>query len=230
MSFVQRQLGGRKPISTSLSRTFSDPQVAGQHGRCPEETVAEPKKQIRTRAFKNTSPAPNVNKVDWATWLVSDIQDAGSDNDLDYKDIEEEEEADALSDNDLSDVELDHVETVCELCAKVSQAQVFVALQEQERKMLKDKIGILEQQLESLQKAAALEMSAREALESSAKEAIEQAAEGKKAVEAANIALAEAQRQLNWHQDQSDWVHTFYIHGGPPPPDVMRRMRKLCGL
>ena len=218
------------PISTRLSRTLSGPQVAGQDRRCPEEAVAEPKKQIRTRAFKHTRTAPNVNKVDWATWLVSDIQDAGSDNDLDYKDIEEEEEADALSDNDLSDVELDHVETVCELCAKVSQAQVFVALQEQERKMLKDKIGILEQQLESLQKAAALEMSAREALESSAKEAIEQAAEGKKAVEAANIALAEAQRQLNWHQDQSDWVHTFYINGGPPPPDIVRRMRKLCGL
>ena len=74
-------------------------------------------------------------------------------------------------------------------------------------------------------------MSASEAaLESSAKEAIEQAAEGKKAVEAANIAVAEVQRQLNWHQDQSDWVHTFYLHGGPPPPDVMRRMRKLCCL
>ena len=214
MSFVQRQLGGRKPISTSLSRTFSDPQVAGQHGRCPE-------------AFKNTSPAPNVNKMDWATWLVSDIQDAGSDNDLDYEDTEEEEEAEELSDNDLSDLELDHVETVYELCVEVSQAQVFFAYQEQEREMLQDKIGSLEQQLESLQKAAARRW---RVCESSAKEAIEQAAEGKKAVEAANIALAEAQRQLNWHQDQSDWVHTFYIHGGPPPPDVMRRMRKLCGL
>ncbi len=203
MSFVQRQLGGRKPISTSLSRTFSDPQVAGQHGRCPE-------------AFKNTSPAPNVNKMDWATWLVSDIQDAGSDNDRDYEDIEEKEVADTLSDNDLSEVELDGVKTMCELC--------------EEQKMQKDKIGILEQQLDSLQKAAALEMSAREALESSAKKAIEQAAEGKKAVEAANIALAEAQRQINWHQDQRDWIHTFYIHGGQPPPDVMRRMRKLCGL
>ena len=74
-------------------------------------------------------------------------------------------------------------------------------------------------------------MSASEAaLESSAKEAIEQAAEGKKAVEAANFALAEAQRQLNWHKNQSDWVHTFYIHGGPPPEDIMRRMRKLCCL
>ena len=177
MSFVQRQLGGRKPISTSLSRTFSDPQVAGQHGRCPE-------------AFKNTSPAPNVNKMDWATWLVSDIQDAGSDNDLDYEDIEEKEVADTLSDNDLSEVELDGVKTVCELC--------------EEQKMQKDKIGILEQQLDSLQKAAALEMSAREALESSAKEAIEQAAEGKKAVEAANIALTKAQRQINWHQDQKN--------------------------
>ena len=138
---------------------------------------------------------PNVNKVDWSTWLVSDLQNAGSDNDLDYEDTEEEEEAEELSDNDLSDVELDHVETVYELCVEVSQAQVFVAYQEQERKMLKDKIGSLEQQLESLQKAAALEMSAREALESSAKEAIEQAAEGKKAVEAANIAVAEAMQR-----------------------------------
>ena len=138
---------------------------------------------------------PNVNKVDWSTWLVSDLQNAGSDNDLDYEDTEEEEEAEELSDNDLSDLELDHVETVYELCAEVSQAQVFVAYQEQERKMLKDKIGSLEQQLESLQKAAALEMSAREALESSAKEAIEQAAEGKKAVEAANIAVAEAMQR-----------------------------------
>ena len=50
----------------------------------------EPKKQIRTIAFKHTRPAPNVNKVDWASWLVSDIQDAGSDNDLDYEDTEEE--------------------------------------------------------------------------------------------------------------------------------------------
>ena len=70
------------PISTRLSRTFSGPQVAAQDRRCPEEAVAEPKKQIRTRAFKNARPAPNVNKVDWATWLVSDIQDAGSDNNL----------------------------------------------------------------------------------------------------------------------------------------------------
>ena len=142
--------------------------------------------------------------MDWATWLVSDIQDAGSDNDLDYKDTEEEEEAEELSDNDLSDLEVDQVQTVYELCAEASQAQVFVAYQEQERKMLKDKIGILEQQLDSLQKAAALEMSAREALESSAKEAIEQAAEGKKAVEAANIALTKAQQQINWHQDQKN--------------------------
>ena len=99
---------------------------------------------------------PNVNKVDWSTWLVSDLQNAGSDNDLDYEDTEEEEEAEELSDNDLSDLELDHVETVYELCVEVSQALGLLAYQEQERKMLEDKIGSLEQQLESLQKAAAL--------------------------------------------------------------------------
>ena len=176
------------PISTWLSRNLSG--AVRQDRRFPEEAVAEPNKHIRTRDFKNTRTRLNTNKVDWATWLLSDIQDADSDNDLDYKDIEEEEEeAEELSDNDLSELELDHVETVYGLCAEVSQERVLVAYQEQERKMLKDKIGCLEQQLESLQKAAALEMSAREALENSAKEATEQAAEGKKAVEAANIAL-----------------------------------------
>ena len=93
--------------------------------------------------------------MDWATWLVSDIQDAGSDNNLDYEDTEEEEEAEELSDNDLSDVELDHVETVYELCVEVSQALGLLAYQEQERDMLVDKIGSLEQQLESLTKAIA---------------------------------------------------------------------------
>ena len=73
-------------------------------------------------------------------------------------------------------------------------------------------------------------MSQREALESSAKEAIEQAATEKRAVEALNAALAEAQRQQVAYIDQRDWLQTFYSHGGLPPPDVMRRMRKLCGL
>jgi len=141
------------PISTWLSRNLSG--AVRQDRRFPEEAVAEPKKQIRTRDFKNTRTAPNTNKVDWATWLLSDIQDAGSDNDLDYEDTEEEEEAEELSDNDLSDVELDHVETVYELCVEVSQALGLLAYQEQEREMLEDKIGSLEQQLESLQKAAA---------------------------------------------------------------------------
>ena len=93
--------------------------------------------------------------MDWATWLVSDIQDAGSDDDLDYENTEEEEEAEELSDNDLSDVELENVETVYELCAEVSQALGFLAYQEQKREMLEDNIGSLEQQLESLQKAVA---------------------------------------------------------------------------
>ena len=99
-----KAIGGSKANFDQAFKDLFRPQVAGQDGRCPEEAVAEPKKQLRTRAFKNTSPAPNVNKVDWATWLVSDIQDASSDNDLDYKDIEEEEEAEELSDNDLSDL------------------------------------------------------------------------------------------------------------------------------
>ena len=60
-----------------------------------------------------------------------------------------------MSDNDLSDVELDHVETVYELCVDISQALGFLAYQEQKREMLEDNIGSLEQQLESLQKAAA---------------------------------------------------------------------------
>ena len=98
---------------------------------------------------------PNVNKVDWSTWLVSDLQNAGSDNDLDYEDTEEEEEAEELSDTDLSDVELDHVDTVYELCVEVSQALGLLAYQEQEREMQEDKNGSLEQQLESLTKAIA---------------------------------------------------------------------------
>ena len=163
-------------------------------------------------------------RVDWATWLVLDMQDEGSDDDLDYKDTEEQEEAEELSDNDVSDLEVDQLQTVCELCVEIAQAQVFVAYQEQDRKKLQDKIGSLEEQLDLLSKAAGLETSGREALETSAKEAIEQAASAKKSLEAATVALAEARRQLAWHQDQGDWIHSFYVHGGPPPPDVMRRM------
>ena len=92
--------------------------------------------------------------------------------------------------------------------------------------MLKDKIGILEQQLESLQKAAALEMSAREALESSAKEAIEQAAEGKKAVEAANIAVAEAMQRGRVSLMQvcflAVFFHVFLLGDGCTSGSVVR--------
>ena len=98
---------------------------------------------------------PNVNKVDWSTWLVSDLQNAGSDNDLDYEDTEEEEEAEELSDTDLSDVELDHVHTVYELSVDFLRAKWLLADQEQERAILMGKIGSLEQQLESLTKAIA---------------------------------------------------------------------------
>ena len=94
--------------------------------------------------------------MDWATWLVSDLQDANSDKDLDYKDIEEEEEeAEELSDTDLSDVELDHVDTVHELSEDILRAKWLLADQEQEREILMGKIGSLEQQLESLTKAIA---------------------------------------------------------------------------
>ena len=162
-------------------------------------------------------------RVDWATWLVLDMQDEGSDEDLDYQDTEEQEEAEDLSDNDVSDAEVDQLQTVYELSVEIAQAQ-------QDRKQLQDKIGSLEEQLDLLSKAAGLETSGREALETSAKEAIEQAASAKKSLEAVTVALAEARRQVAWHEDQVDWIHTFYVHGGPPPPDVMRRMRKLCCL
>ena len=72
--------------------------------------------------------------MDWATWLVLDMQDEGSDDDLDYKDTEEEEEAEDLSDNDVSDAEVDQLQIVSELCVELAQAQAFVAYQEQDRK------------------------------------------------------------------------------------------------
>ena len=175
------------------------------------------------------TPRAALVRVDWATWLISDLPDEVSDADLDYTNIEDEEEEE-MSDDDMCQEELDYVQTVFELCAEILQAQVFVVHQEQEGKRLKDKIVSLEQQLDLFAKAAALNMSDKEALETSAKEAIEQAAKEKRAVEAANVALEEAQRQLKWHIDQRDWLQSFYSHGGPPPPDVMRRMRKLCGL
>ena len=81
-----------------------------------------------------------------------------------------------------------------------------------------------------MQKVAASELSATEALEAAVKEHAVQAGEALKALQASNIALAEVQRQLKWHQDQTDWVHQFYRHGGPPPPHIMARMRKLCSL
>ena len=152
-----------------------------------------------------------------------DLQDEGSDEDLDYQDTEEQEEAEDLSDNDVSDAEVDQLQTVYELSVEIAQAQ-------QDRKQLQDKIGCLEEQLDLLSKAAGLETSRREALEISAKEALERAASTKLSLEAVSVALAEARRQLAWHQEQTDWIHTFYVRGGPPLPDVMRRMRKLCCL
>ena len=169
-------------------------------------------------------------KVDWATWLGSDLTHDGSDNDLDFNDIEEDEESDDFSDNDLCDLDFDHVKILCELFAEASQAQVVVACQVQERKRLQRQIGNLEQQIDSLHRAAASELCAKEALERSVKGHVAQVGQVRKALEASNIALADVQRQLNWHQDQTDWVHQFYRHGGPPPPHIMARMRKLCSL
>ena len=151
------------------------------------------------------------------------MQDEGSDEDLDYQDTEEQEEAEDLSDNDVSDAEVDQLQTVYELSVEIAQAQ-------QDRKQLQDKIGCLEEQVGLMPKAAGLETLRREALEISAKEAFDRAASTQLSLEAVSVALAEARRQLAWHQEQTDWIHTFYVHGGPPPPDVMRRMRKLCCL
>ena len=162
-------------------------------------------------------------RVDWATWLVLDMQDEGSDEDPDYQDTEEQEEAEDFSDNDVSDAEVDQLQTVYELSVEIAQAQ-------QDRKQLQDKIGCLEEQVGLMSKAAGLETLRREALEISAKEAFDRAASTQLSLEAVSVALAEARRQLAWHQEQTDWIHTFYVHGGPPPPDVMRRMRKLCCL
>ena len=103
--------------------------------------MSEKSKVLRALAdskAKDVAPKAGALRVDWATWLVSDMQDEGSDNDVDYKDIEEEEEEE-MSDDDLCGVEVDHVQTVFELCADVLRAQVFVVHQEQEGKMLKDK-------------------------------------------------------------------------------------------
>ena len=167
-------------------------------------------------------------KVDWVSWLGSDLTQDGSDTESDFNDVEEDEESDDFSDNDLCDLDFDHVQILCELFAEASQAQVGVACQVQERKRLQDKIGDLEQQTESLQRAAASELCAKEALGRSVKEHIVQAGQERKALEASNIALAEVQRQLKWHQDQTHWVHQFYRHGGPPPSHIMERLRKLC--
>ena len=107
-----------------------------------DQYVSEKRKVLRALAdskAKDVAPKAGALRVDWATWLVSDMQDEGSDNDVDYKDIEEEEEEE-MSDDDLCGVEVDHAQTVFELCADVLRAQVFVVHQEQEGKMLKDKI------------------------------------------------------------------------------------------
>ena len=93
--------------------------------------VSEKRKVLRALAdskAKDVAPKAGALRVDWATWLVSDMQDEGSDNDVDSKDIEEEEEEE-MSDDDLCGVEVDHAQTVFELCADVLRAQVFVVHQ-----------------------------------------------------------------------------------------------------
>ena len=162
-------------------------------------------------------------RVDWATWLALEMHEEGSDEDPDYQDTEEPEEAEDFSDNDVSDAEVEQMQTMYELFAEIAQAQ-------QDRTQLQDKIGYLQEELALLSKAAGLETSRREQLEISAKEAVERAAATKMSLDAVSVALADARRQVAWHQSQTDWIHTFYVHGGPPPPDVMRRMRKLCSL
>ena len=88
-------------------------------------------------------------RVDWATWLVLDMQDEGSDEDPDYQDTEEQEEAEDFSDNDVSDAEVEQLQTMYELFVEIAQAQ-------QDRKQLQDKIGYLQEQLALLSKAAGL--------------------------------------------------------------------------
>ena len=101
-------------------------------------------------------------KVDWVTWLGSDLTHDGSDKDSDFIDTEEDEESDDFSDNDLCDLDFDHVQILCELFSELSQAQVAVACHVLERKRFQDKIGELEQQLEMAQRAASSESSAKD--------------------------------------------------------------------
>ena len=104
--------------------------------------MSEKRKVLRVLAdskAKDVAPKAGALRVDWATWLVSDMQDEGSDNDVDSKVIEEEAEEE-MSDDDLCVAEVDHAHTVFELCADVLRAQVSVVHQEQAGKMLKDKI------------------------------------------------------------------------------------------
>ena len=191
------------PLKTKASSTTNEIQHTGDEGVC---------------CIQHTGLW-----VNWATWLDLDMHDDDSDEDPDYQETEEEEDADYFSDNDVTDSEVEQMQTMYELIAEIAQAH-------QDRKQLQDKIGYLQEELALLSKAASLETSRREQLEMSATEALERAAATKRSLDAVSVELADAQRQVAWHQSETDWIHTWYVHGGQPPPDVMRRIRKLCSL
>ena len=191
------------PLKTKASSTTNQIQHTGDEGVC---------------CIQHTGL-----QVNWATWLALDMHDEDSDEDPDYQETEEQEEAEYFSDNDVTDSEVEQMQTMYELIAEIAQAH-------QDRKQLQDKIGYLQEELALLSKAASLETSRREQLEMSATEALERAAATKRSLDAVSVELADAQRQVAWHQSETDWIHTWYVHGGQPPPDVMRRMRKLCSL
>ena len=70
-----------------------------QANNCPHAAPLASQKSLATTAFEN-SPAPHAMKVDWVTWLGSDLTQDGSDTDLDFNDVEEEQELDDMSDNE----------------------------------------------------------------------------------------------------------------------------------
>ena len=124
------------------------PRQAKHRRNCLLAAPVESEQPLVTGANENQQSALYAMKVDWATWLGSDLTHDGSDTDLDFTDIEEEEDSSDMSDNELCDLDFDQAQILGELFAELSQAQVAVACHVLERKRFQDKIGQLEQQLE----------------------------------------------------------------------------------
>ena len=82
----------------------------GQANNCPNAAPLASEKSLVTTAREKAHPAPHAMKVDWVSWLGSDLTQDGSDTESDFNDVEEEQVLDDMSDNELYDLELDQVQ------------------------------------------------------------------------------------------------------------------------